>query len=210
MPYRSLTLPCATSRPQDPPCCGRQVSPPRSRSSSLSRSAVAADDGCLRRYRWDVAAVGEVSHERLERRHDPQRIGVGDVVLDPHVDEAHAVLEPKDFVGEAVQLTLVQLGEHRLDELLILLGPLRLGLITQNGRRHRRLPVTRCCMAMIIPSLSICRAVTRGKLTPRRRSKRHIFSRDSLWLAYMPLARPPPAAARRRTAEAMPGDESTR
>jgi hypothetical protein len=48
--------------------------------------------------------------------------GVGDVMLDPHVDEAHAVLEPKDFVGEAVQLSLVQLGEHRLDQLLILLG----------------------------------------------------------------------------------------
>jgi hypothetical protein len=38
------------------------------------------------------------------------------------VDEGHAVLEPKDFVGEAVQLSLVQLGEHRLDQLLILLG----------------------------------------------------------------------------------------
>jgi DNA-binding NarL/FixJ family response regulator len=45
------------------------------------------------------------------------------------VDEAHAVLEPKDFVGEAVQPTLVQLGEYRGGQLLILLGPLRLGLL---------------------------------------------------------------------------------
>jgi hypothetical protein len=34
MPHRSPTLPCATSRPQDPPCCGRQVSLPASQRTS--------------------------------------------------------------------------------------------------------------------------------------------------------------------------------
>jgi hypothetical protein len=40
-------------------------------------------------------------------------------VLDCHVDEAHAILEPEDLVRESFRLAFFQLGEHRLDQLLV-------------------------------------------------------------------------------------------
>ncbi len=100
-------------------------------------SAVAANDGCSRRDRGDVAPVGDARHEGLKSRHSLQRVGFIDVVLDHHMDEGHAVLETEDLVGEALRFALVQIGEHRLDQLLVLVGSLGLDLLPHHGRLHR-------------------------------------------------------------------------
>src|SRR2546422_10454301 len=53
------------------------------------------------------------------------------------MDEGHAVVESEDFVGEALRLTLGQFAEHRLNQPLVLGGPLGLGLIAHHSRLHR-------------------------------------------------------------------------
>jgi hypothetical protein len=61
MPNRSPTLPCATSRPQDPPCCGRQVSSPASQRTSHptgQRQSPQADPPPVSSAWSSVAAVG--------------------------------------------------------------------------------------------------------------------------------------------------------
>jgi hypothetical protein len=104
-----------------------------------SSSTVAPNDGCTHRYRRYVAAVVDVSQEGLKGRYGLQRFGILDVVLDQDVDEAHAVIEAEDLVGEAFRLVLVQLGEHRLDQLQVFICPIRLGLVPDHNRRHRQL-----------------------------------------------------------------------
>ena len=89
----------------------------------LRHSAVAADDRCTHRERRNLAAVFDAGDEGLKGRHGLQRFGLVDVVLDHDVNEAHAVVEPKNLVGEALRLVLVQLRKHCLDQLLVLTGP---------------------------------------------------------------------------------------
>jgi hypothetical protein len=116
------------------------------------RSAEAADDRCSPD-RWrDVETVDDIRNEGLKRRQSLQRVGVIDVVVfDDDVDEAHTVLEPEDLEGEALGLALVQLGEHGLDQLLILLGPLGLHLVLHHGRRHQLLLSTPPGLGLVAP-----------------------------------------------------------
>src|ERR1700687_144996 len=53
------------------------------------------------------------------------------------MDEAHAVLEPEYLVGEAVRLPPVKVGEHLLNQGLVLVGPLGLGLVPHHSCFHR-------------------------------------------------------------------------
>ncbi|MGZ4336850.1 MAG: hypothetical protein ACXVRA_06010 [Gaiellaceae bacterium] len=60
-------------------------------------------------------------------------------VFDYDVDEAHPVLEPEDLVREPLRLAPVQLREHGLDQLLILLRALGLHPVLHHGRCHHLL-----------------------------------------------------------------------
>jgi hypothetical protein len=57
-------------------------------------------------------------------------------VLNYDVDEAHAVLEPEDLVGEAIWLSFGEFIEYCLDELLVVVCPIGLGLVADHGRFH--------------------------------------------------------------------------
>src|SRR5215216_6368380 len=82
---------------------------------SLNREeAVRPHDRCTARYRLHRAAAGDLA---LDRERDRVRVVVG---LVHDVDEPHAVLEPEGGVPEVVGLALGQLGEHLLDQALVL------------------------------------------------------------------------------------------
>jgi hypothetical protein len=61
----------------------------------------------------------------------------GVVMLDDDVDEADPVLKSEHFVGEARRFALVLLGEHCLDQPLILIGSLGLRLVAHHSGCHR-------------------------------------------------------------------------
>ena len=96
-------------------------------------SAVTTDDRGAPRDRLDFAAIGDIGGERLESRDVAQRVRVSHIfVLDDHMDEAHAVLEAEDLVGESFGLPLGELLEDLLYQSLVLLGPIGLGLVTND------------------------------------------------------------------------------
>src|SRR3954447_5666941 len=96
-------------------------------------SVVAADDGGAHCQRRHGATVRDIGNERLERRHFLQRVAVRHpVVFDHDVNETDAILQAKDVVCEALRPAGGEIGEDRFYQLLVLVGPVRLGLITHH------------------------------------------------------------------------------
>src|ERR1700722_10889446 len=93
--------------------------------------AVCAGHRAVDRRRSAGAALVDVRDELPERRERGQRVLI--VVEYCYVQEADSVIEPDGKVTQSCGLLFGELGEHRLDQLFVLVGGLRAGGVADNG-----------------------------------------------------------------------------
>src|SRR5207245_4779450 len=118
------------ARPKALACQVRMSSVPSAEHPVRSHDGRAHGDGLL------LTAVRNVGRELAEGGDVAQGYRASAGLFRHDVDEGDTVLQPEAGISEAGGLHLVELGEHLLDKLLVLLGAIWLGPVADDDGRH--------------------------------------------------------------------------